>query len=226
MALGLAFDVYGTLVDPLRMSEHVRDVAGEGADRFAQVWRETQLAYSWKRGLMRRYVPFDRCAREALRYTAQSLQVDIAPEKEQQLLERIQHLAPYADVVPALRVLRAAGHRLFAFSNGTRRMVEELLGNGGVLEHLDGVISVDDVQTFKPDPRTYEHCVRELALPLERCWLISSNPFDCIGAKAAGMHSAWVKRRSLAVFDPWGLDPDVTVSSLEDVPQRLAAAAA
>lgn len=221
MALGIALDVYGTLVDPLKMADAVYDIAGDRADAFAQMWREKQLEYSWRHSLMQHYVPFDACAIEGLRFAARAFAINLAPAKETELIARLQHLRPYRDVLPGIAALRAAGHKLFAFSNGTRAMVTELLGNAGLLDHLDGVISVDDVKAFKPDPRTYELCVKTLAQPVENCWLVSSNPFDCIGAKAVGMHCVWVKRRALAVFDPWGGEPDITVDSIEKIAATL-----
>ena len=38
--------------------------------------------------------------------------------------------------------------------------------------------------------------------------------FDVIGAISAGMKSAWVRRSPEAVFDPWGIEPTITVRSL------------
>jgi 2-haloacid dehalogenase len=47
----LGFDVYGTLVDPLEMDEHLRSLVGEKAGRFSDLWREKQIEYSWRRAL-------------------------------------------------------------------------------------------------------------------------------------------------------------------------------
>jgi 2-haloacid dehalogenase len=47
--------------------------------------------------------------------------------------------------------------------------------------------------------------------------LISGNPFDVIGAISAGMHGAWVKRNAQAVFDPWEIQPSLTVTSLVEL---------
>ena len=50
--------------------------------------------------------------------------------------------------------------------------------------------------------------------PGASAWLVSSNPFDVIGAMSAGMRAAWVRRSPQAVFDPWGIAPSVTVAEL------------
>lgn len=54
-------------------------------------------------------------------------------------------------------------------------------------------------------------------------WLISSNAWDVIGAKAAGLRAVWVKRQPDFVFDPWDIEPDVIVSQLDELPTRFAA---
>jgi len=61
----LGFDVYGTLVDPLALAEPLQALVGEHAVQFANLWRTKQLEYSFRRGLMRRYVDFDICTRQA-----------------------------------------------------------------------------------------------------------------------------------------------------------------
>jgi hypothetical protein len=46
---------------------------------------------------------------------------------------------------------------------------------------------------------------------------VSTNPFDIIGAKSAGLRTAWVKRDPNVVFDPWGVEPDLVVSGLDQL---------
>jgi 2-haloacid dehalogenase len=52
-------------------------------------------------------------------------------------------------------------------------------------------------------------------------WLISSNPFDVIGAISAGMRAAWLKRSPDALFDPWGIEPTLTVDSLVNLDELI-----
>jgi 2-haloacid dehalogenase len=42
MKITLAFDVYGTLVDPSGMAKHLTDDLGPQAAEFADFWREKQ----------------------------------------------------------------------------------------------------------------------------------------------------------------------------------------
>lgn len=221
-AIGL--DVYGTLVDPLGMKRHLRALVGEQAGPFAALWREKQLEYSFRRGLMRRYVSFDVCTEQALRYVIAALGVDVSSADQVHLLARYRELDAFPDALPAIKELKAAGHTVVAFSNGDEMTVRALLDHAGILPYLDDVISVDDVQTFKPDPAVYAYLARRVGRAVESTWLVSGNPFDVIGAKAAGLNAAWVRRNPAAAFDPWGIEPDIVVENLYDLAAQIMAA--
>ena len=60
MAITLAFDVYGTLINTQDVVSKVQQVAATEAVEFSRTWRDKQLEYSFRRGLMRKYEDF-RC---------------------------------------------------------------------------------------------------------------------------------------------------------------------
>ncbi len=222
MPSAIGFDIYGTLVDPLEMNEHLRPVVGEKlADRFSELWRNKQIEYTFRRALMRRYEDFGVCTRQALVHTAGVLGVDLTDEDQVRLIEEYQNLQPFPDVIPGIEALKSKAHTLVAFSNGVEATARTLLDRAGILPHLRDVISVDDVKTFKPDPEVYHYLVHRLGEKLDKIWLVSSNPFDVIGAKAAGLKAAWIKRNPDAVFDPWGIEPDLTAPDLEAFIEKL-----
>lgn len=97
-----------------------------------------------------------------------------------------------------------------------------MLENAGLLSLLDDIVSVDEVKTFKPDPAAYAHAVRRLGQRTNRTWLISSNTWDIIGAKNAGLHTTWIRRSPEAVFDPWGVESEFVVSDLNQLAPLLA----
>lgn len=218
----LGFDVYGTLVDPLAMAEPLRALVGEQAGRFAELWRSKQLEYSFRRGLMRRYVDFDVCTRQALRYTQRTLQCELPESDQDRLLEAYLYLPLFPEVAASLTAFKAQGHRLVAFSNGVETSIRALLANAGVLPLLEDVVSVDDLRTFKPDPAVYEYLARRTGRAPAETWLVSSNAWDVIGAKATGLRAAWVKRQPEAVFDPWEVEPDRVVSGLDQLAAAFA----
>ncbi len=223
MSVTLAFDVYGTLIDTHGVVAQVEEMIGAGAGEFSRIWREKQLEYSFRRGLMRKYENFAVCTGNALDYTAACCKVQLTPAQKQELLESYRSLPAFEDVRPGLERLQAGDFRLFAFSNGRADAVEELLIGAGIRDFFSGVISVDDLQTFKPDPAVYSHFLKKSAATGERSWLISGNPFDVIGAISAGMRAAWVRRSADAIFDPWGIEPTLTVQGLSELYERIPA---
>lgn len=210
----LLFDVYGTLVDPAGMARHLAADVGAGAPAFAALWREKQVEYAFRRGLMQNYADFTVCTAQALDYCCQALAAPLSEARRRELLAAYGRLPAFADAEPALRALQAAGRRLFAFSNGPARVVETVLAHAGLRPFLEAVISVDDVRLFKPAPAVYAHARRLSGAWTRPCWLVSGNPWDVIGARSAGLDAAWVQRAPDTVFDPWEIEPTLTVPSL------------
>jgi len=216
----LAFDVYGTLVDPAGMAKYLTDDLGPKAADFANFWREKQLEYSFRRGLMRNYADFSICTSDALNFACRYFDADLSPERRSELLRLYQYLPRFDDVAPALYSLRA-GFRLFAFSNGKRSEIDAVLSNANILDCFEGIVTADDVRSFKPDPAVYSYARRMTGAWSSPFWLVSSNPWDIIGARSAGLSAAWVQRSEAKIYDPWGIEPDITVRSLVDLPAML-----
>lgn len=217
----LLFDVYGTLVDPAGIALQLQTGLGETAAVFAAAWRETQLEYSFRRGLMQLYATFAVCTAEAFDHTASRFGHAFSPARRAAILDAYKRLPAFAEAWPALQEMRASGHRLFAFSNGAAADVTAVLDAAGLLPVLDGVVSVDDVKTFKPAPAVYAHARRASGAWSAPCWLVSGNAWDVIGARAAGLDAAWIRRSDMQIFDPWGIEPTLIVTSLSELSERV-----
>lgn len=216
-AATIGFDVYGTLVDPLGIGLELRRFVGDDADRVAQLWRATQLDYTWRRSLMGAYEPFSVCTAQALDFAARSLGHQLAAGATTALLELYRHLPAFPEAAAGLERIRPAAHRMVAFSNGEAAVVRAVLANAGLLPLLEDVVSVDEVKIYKPAPAVYRHLATRMGTAVGDTWLVSSNPFDVIGAKAAGLRAAWVCRNPRAILDPWGVEPDLVVSDLVEL---------
>src|SRR5271154_2857307 len=103
----IAFDVYGTLVDPLAMANHLKSLVGDVAGRFAELWRTKQLEYSFRRGLMRSYRPFSVCTWESLLYTEKALGIILAEESRSALMEHYRSLPAFPDAAPGLASIKS-----------------------------------------------------------------------------------------------------------------------
>ncbi len=221
MTVALAFDIYGTLIDPHGVVDELALHVGERAQEFSNVWREKQLEYSFRRGLMGRYENFPTCTRQALDYSDSLLQTGLDESVKDALMQVYRKLPAYDDVPVSLQALASTGFRMFGFSNGVADAVSGLLQHARIDQYFEGVVSVDTVGTFKPDPRVYRHFIEVAATDADNCWLVSSNAFDVIGAVSAGMKAAWLQRSSSVVFDPWGIDPTRVIHRLDELIQEI-----
>lgn len=217
----LAFDVYGTLIDTHGVVSALEELAGDQAKAFSNTWRDKQLEYSFRKGLMQNYETFAVCTSQALDYTCACYGTNLSDGQKQALMSLYRVLPAFDDVAEGLQKLKNSGFRLYAFSNGAADALEVLLNNAGIRQLLLGVVSVDDIKSFKPNPAVYSHFLRQSKSTGGSAWLISSNPFDVIGAISAGMKSAWVRRSPEAIFDPWGIEPTITVNSLLELGNEI-----
>jgi 2-haloacid dehalogenase len=220
-SLTLAFDVYGTLIDThgviVALEKHIGDKAAE----FSRMWREKQLEYSFRRGLMKNYETFAVCTSNALDFTCDSFQAPLAQQQKYELLEIYRILPAFEDVNEGLTSSKDAGFRMLAFSNGSADAIEMLLTNAGIRDFFQGVVSVDEIQSFKPNPDVYNHFMKRAGTDGANTWMISSNPFDVIGAVSAGMRAAWVRRSPAAIYDPWGIEPTIIVNNLTELAGQI-----
>ncbi|MBY4677137.1 haloacid dehalogenase type II [Marinobacterium arenosum] len=221
MPCAIGFDVYGTLVDPVAVAYKLGDLIGDEAEAFGRLWHDKKVEYAFRRALMGRYEDFGTCTHDALRYCLQVYNLELSDQQQQALLTEFLTLDAFNDVIPGLQALKAQGHTLVAFSNGPERSVRPLLEQAGVLPLLSDIVSVDDKRTYKPNPVVYDYLVERTGSRKEDCWLVSSNPWDVIGGKSAGLNAAWIKRSDKTLFDPWGIEPDLVVADLVELGKAL-----
>ncbi|WP_372745811.1 haloacid dehalogenase type II [Lutibacter sp.] len=217
----LAFDVYGTLINTSGIYTILESMIGEKATPLMNTWRNKQLEYSFRRGLMNSYVDFSVCTKDALEFSCNTFKVNLSDAQKEALMNEYKVLPAFADVQEGLEKLKEEGYKLYAFSNGSAETVSNLLKNANIFYLFNDVVSVEDVQIFKPSPKVYEHFLKKINATKSNSWLISSNPFDVIGATSYGMKSAWVQRSQDSVFDPWGIEPTTIINTIKQLPIKL-----
>ena len=217
----LAFDLYGTLVDPVAVAGELGRLLGDSEGREAAgLWRAKQLEYSFRLTAMGRYEDFRWVTARALDFALASVGGRLPGGQAERLVGLYDHLRPFPDAVPALGELAGLGYELAVFSTGTPAMIGNCLENSGLGGFFGQRVSVDEVRAFKPSPVVYRHAAERLSVTARQVRLVTSNAFDCVGASAAGMRTAWVNR-SAAPFDTIGDPPDLTVPALDLLPAAL-----
>ncbi len=186
---------------------------GHGAD-LAKLWRTKQVEYTWLGSLMEARGDFAAVTRQALDYALAALALPLDDAGRTSLIDGWLALAPYAEAERALA--RLAPRPRWILSNGTSAMLEPLVAASALAPHVDGILSVDEVDVYKPSPRVYALAGDRLGLPASRIGFVSSNGWDATGAKAFGFEVWWVNRAGLPI-ERHGPAPDHVVGSLDEV---------
>jgi 2-haloacid dehalogenase len=164
------------------------------------------------------YRPFPDLADGALAAIAPGL----TPDDREEVLGAFRRLGAHPDARPALERLAGSGLPVVTLTNGTAATTKALLERNGLDGLVTGVISIDEVQTWKPAPAPYLHAAGVLGVEPHRLALVAAHAWDVHGARRAGLLGAWVSRLEgafPATFDP----PDVTGADLVEVADRLLA---
>lgn len=214
------FDAYGTLFDVHAAAAGCRDMLGDKADRLSALWRQKQLEYTWLRSLMGAYDDFWRLTQDALDYAMETVDLHDAHIRET-LLGLYWELEAYKEVPVVLAALKEKGLQTAILSNGSPDMLNAAVNSAGIGGLLDGIHSVSDIGTFKPDPRVYQLSVDKLgAAPDEICFM-SSNAWDAAGAAHFGFQVVWINRFGQPAEKLPG-KPRKTLTSLDGLPDLLA----
>jgi 2-haloacid dehalogenase len=211
-----AFDIYGTLIDPMALGQVLETMIGDQAQSFNNLWRDKQLEYSFRKAAMKHFNHFSECTKQALEYCDTFFKTGLGESHKSELLGMYRKLPAYAESEPCLKGLKGMGHEVIAFSNGKKDDLVSLFDHAQINQYFDQIVSVDEVRTFKPSPEVYELLKQKSSSSNDETWLISSNAFDIIGAAAVDMKTIWLKRNPNAVFDPFGLQYTRTFDNLSD----------
>jgi 2-haloacid dehalogenase len=187
------FDAYGTLFDFAGAVERRADIVGHMAGSLTKLWREKQLQYTWLRTVQGKYIDFERVTADALDYALEALGIGTAGVRDE-LLHLYATLPVFPDASRALKQLKVAGIRSLILSNGTRAMLASALRASGIESLIDGVLSVESVGAFKPDPRVYHLAVEELGVAANQLVFVSANGWDACAAAAFGFRTVWCNR--------------------------------
>jgi 2-haloacid dehalogenase len=197
------FDFYGTVVDMQGgLVEAITPyLAGKGytanpPSRLVTWWRRTHFENSMIDALLHRdHTPYREIGRQAVGYTLDRAGIAHTPEEVDSLVAQIERLKPFPDVVAGLEALKDNGSRLVILSNGDPDMLDRGVAYSGTAHLFDRVISVAEAGSFKPHEATYRTATELLDVRPDEVCFVANHAFDCIGAKASGMRTAFVDRR-------------------------------
>ena len=190
------FDAYGTLYDFNSAVARHREAIGPKADALSEMWRTKQVQYTWLRNSMSAYSPFWQVTGEALDNCLATFGITDKAVREK-LMGAYLALDPFPEVPAMLEKLKRAGKRLAILSNGNPDMLAPMVKASGLADYFEAVISVDDAEIFKVDPKTYELVKKRTGVTSDKVCFLSSNCWDAHGAAQFGFRVLWVNRGGL-----------------------------
>ncbi|MDP8901992.1 MAG: haloacid dehalogenase type II [Actinomycetota bacterium] len=223
MARVCVFDVNETLLDLAALDPHFERVFGDAGVR--QSWFVQVLQSALVATVTGVYSDFGAVGAAALDMTAEREGVKVSDEDRQAILGGMRELPPHPEVPEALDRLRAAGLRLAALTNNTAEVAEAQLGNAGLSDRFEKILSADTVRRLKPAPEPYRAAAEALGVETAQVRLVAAHAWDVAGAMRAGCAAAFVARPGM-VLDPLAEPPDVVGTDLSEVAASIIAAEA
>jgi 2-haloacid dehalogenase len=221
----LAFDQYGTIVDMQKglteaVTPFLKEKGWDGSpNSFVTWWRRTHFENSMIDALLDRgHTPYRQIGHRAVSHVMDRCGISYSQEEVRWLVAEIEKLKPFPDVIAALEKLRRAGYKLAILSNGDPDMLQAAGPHIGF--PFDHVISVQEAGYFKPHWKTYATAEARIGLDRSSILFVANHAFDCIGAKAYGMRTAFIDRRKRP-FGETPHQPDLIVSDFAELAATL-----
>ena len=218
------FDQYGTVVDMQgglveAAMPYLRAKGWQGnANSFVTWWRRTHFENSMIDALLHReHTPYREIGERSVAYVMDRAGIRYTMEEVRELVDHIVRLRPFPEVPPALDRLRTR-YRLVVLSNGDPDMLETAKAYHGIA--FERTISVAVANSFKPHVATYTRAAELVGVRMAEVLFVANHAFDCIGAKAAGMRTAFIDRRSRP-FGATPHQPDLLVPSMTALANML-----
>ena len=214
------FDQYGTVVD---MQAGLTEIAAPflkqkgwsgNPGSFVTWWRRTHFENSMIDALLHKaHTSYREIGHAAVSYTMDRAGISYTPDEVRYLVGCIERLKCFPDVPAALLRLKAK-YKIVVLSNGDPDMLEAAKKYHSI--PFDEVISVAVANSFKPHVATYTKAAEIINVRMEEVLFVANHAFDCIGAKAAGMHTAFIDRRKRP-FGGTPYQPDLWLDDMKSL---------
>jgi 2-haloacid dehalogenase len=215
---GTVVDMQGGLVEAATPWLRAKGWAGK-PNSFVTWWRRLHYENSMIDALLgRAHTPYREIGHRSLDQVMERAGIAHTMDDVRDLVAAIERLKPFPEMPAALDRLRRR-YKLVVLSNGDPDMLETARAHHGVA--FDAVISVAVANAFKPHVATYTKAAEIVGVPMDRVLFVANHEFDCVGAKSAGMRTAFIDRRRRP-FGRGPHQPDVIVPSMTELADLLA----
>lgn len=136
--------------------------------------------------------PFPEIAESTLRSLLAQLALN--EEKASHVLAALAELEPYPEAGAAFDAVERAGVGIVTLTNGGAKQTALLLERAQLADRVEVVVSVDEVEAYKPAAAPYRHAAARVGAEPAELTLIAAHGWDVVGARAAGLGAVWVDR--------------------------------
>jgi len=214
----LFFDVNETLLDTTELNRVVAQRLGYRPER-AEAWFTSLLHHSLVESVTGSWHNFGDIAEAVLQMTATRYGITL-PADATPLADIIAAMPAHPDVAAGLSALQQQGFTLVALTNSSAALAEKQLSSAGLARLFTRILSVEQVQVYKPDLKVYQWAMQEMDQPASQCMMVAAHGWDVGGAKRAGMKTAFVTRKGQALY-PLAPAPDLIVSDIGALATKL-----
>jgi 2-haloacid dehalogenase len=214
----LFFDVNETLLDTTELNRVVAQRLGDLPER-AEAWFTSLLHHSLVESVTGSWHNFGDIAEAVLQMTATRYGITLPPDATP-LADIIAAMPAHPDVAAGLSALQQQGFTLVALTNSSAALAEKQLSSAGLARLFTRILSVEQVQVYKPDLKVYQWAMQEMDQPASQCMMVAAHGWDVGGAKRAGMKTAFVTRKGQALY-PLAPAPDLIVSDIGALATKL-----
>ena len=207
----IIFDAYGTLFDVNSAAKKCKGKIGDKWEGFANYWRTTQLEYTWLRSLMNRHKDFWQVTEDSLDKSMQAFKIDSSMRNE--LLDLYKVLSTFPEVKEVLNKLKKKNYKLAILSNGTPSLLKELVKSNNLDNIFDDIFSIEEVKTYKPDPKVYNIPIKKYQIQKNEVAYLSANTWDVSAGGNYGFNPVWLNRNN-SIFDNLDYVPKYQVKHL------------
>ena len=207
-------DIQGGLIDAA--TPYLRSKGWLGNPHsFVTWWRRTHFENSMIDALLHRdHTSYREIGHRSVDFVLERAGIDHSMDEVYALVSEIEKLRCFPEVPAALARLQSSS---WCCRTAIRTCSRRPKHTRDPLRHG---VSGAQANTFKPHVAAYTKAAEIADVRRDQVLFVANHTFDCVGAKAAGMHTAFIDRRQR----PFGItpyQPDIRVRSMTELADLL-----
>jgi 2-haloacid dehalogenase len=211
----VVFDIIGTCFSLDKPRQRLVEL---GAPPYAlQLWFAQTLRDAFALSHAGSYRSLKDVLEAELPRTLKVLGIEADAEKQWHIVNSFTELEPQPEALEVFRLLRTAGWKLVALTNGSEDSTHKLLEQAKALEYFASIFSCDAIQKTKPHPDVYALAKQDSEGDI---WMVAAHAWDIAGAACAGLRTVFITQEEkdyLGVYP----QPEVVASDLVEAANQI-----